>query len=63
MATVRIVMATRASVNEPFGEPHVLSALPGFVEAPTISLDGSELFFHKKVGDKYRIYRAVRMIR
>lgn len=58
--SVRIMMAARASVNEPFGEPRVLSALTGFVEAPTISLDGKEMFYHRKVGDKFVIYRAER---
>jgi hypothetical protein len=59
-AKVRIVVARRSSLTDPFGEPEVLGALKGFVEAPSVSLDESELFFHKKVGDKYIIYRAVR---
>ncbi|WP_348261878.1 hypothetical protein P8935_18990 [Telmatobacter sp. DSM 110680] len=59
-AKVRIVVARRSSLSDPFGEPQVLGTLKGFVEAPSLSLDGSELFFHKKVGDKYLIYRAVR---
>ena len=44
------MVATRTSVNESFGEARVLKALTGFIEAPTISLDGKEMFFHKKVG-------------
>jgi hypothetical protein len=59
-AKVRIVVARRSSLSDPFGEPEVLGALKGFVEAPSVSRDESELFFHKKVGDKYIIYRAVR---
>ena len=58
--SVRIMAATRASATEPFGEPRVLSALSGFVEAPTISLDRKEMFYHRKVGDKFAIYRAER---
>ena len=60
----RIMVATRASVGEPFGKPSELRALSGFgfVEAPTISLDKQELFFHAKVGDVccaiYRMTRA-----
>ncbi len=42
--------ATRASVSDPFGGPRVLSSLTGFVEAPTISLDRKEMFYHRKVG-------------
>jgi hypothetical protein len=59
-ALLRIMVATRNSVNDPFGEPRVLTALTGFVEAPTISLDGKEMSFHKKVSDKFVIYRAER---
>ncbi|MEO8657514.1 MAG: hypothetical protein ABI693_03550 [Bryobacteraceae bacterium] len=60
---VRLMVATRNSVSEAFGEPRVLSALTGFVEAPTITLDGGELFYHKRVGQKYVIYRAERRTR
>ena len=59
-ARIRIMVATRGSVDEPFGEPRVLAVLTGFVEAPTISIDGKELFCHKKVGGTFVIYRAER---
>ena len=59
-ALPRIMVATRTSVNEPFGEPRALTALSGFVEAPTISLDRKEMFFHKRVGKIFMIYRAER---
>ena len=48
--SVSILVATRTSVNDPFVEPLVLRALMGFVEAPSISLDRKEMFFHKNVG-------------
>jgi len=57
---VRIMVATRHSASQPFGEPEVLQPLVGFVEAPSISADRKEMFFHKKVGDKFLIYRAER---
>jgi hypothetical protein len=57
---VRIMVATRASADAPFGTPAVLSSLTGFIEAPTISLDGKEMYFHKKVGNRYAIFRANR---
>jgi len=57
---VRIMVATRKKTSEPFGVPKVLSEIQGFVEAPTISLDKSEMFFHKKDGNRYSIYRATR---
>ena len=57
---LRIMVASRNSVTDPFGEPRALTALTGFIEAPSISLDGKEMFFHKKVGGKFLIYRAER---
>jgi hypothetical protein len=54
------MVATRKKTNEPFGVPKVLSEIEGFVEAPTVSLDKSEMFFHKKDGNRYSIYRATR---
>lgn len=56
----RNMYARRASKFEPFGKPHVLSELAGFVEAPTVTDDGKEMFYHKKMGDKFRIFRALR---
>jgi hypothetical protein len=54
------MVAERTSAAVPFDEPRVLRALSGFVEAPTISIDGREIFYHKKVGEKFAIYRAER---
>ena len=54
------MVATRTSADAPFDEPRVLRALTGFVEAPTISLDTKEMFYHKKVGEKFAVYRAER---
>lgn len=58
--SVNIMVATRTSANDPFGEPTALRQLMGFVEAPSISLDCKEMFFHKKVGNTFAIYRAER---
>lgn len=57
---IRLMVATRTSADAAFDQPRVLKALSGFVEAPTISLDGKEMFYHKKVGEKFAIYRAER---
>jgi hypothetical protein len=61
-SSVRIMVAARTSDDVPFGEPRVLRALSGFVEAPSISLDEKEMFYHKKVGDRFAIYRAERRV-
>lgn len=59
--SVRIMVATRATPESPFDEPRVLAKLDGFVEAPTVPLDGSEMFFHKRVGERFLIFRAGRV--
>lgn len=56
----RIMVARRKSTADPFGKPSALGALAGFVEAPTITDDKKEMFYHKKMGDQFRIFRAVR---
>ncbi len=55
----RIMVALRAADGQIFGKPKVLP-FTGMVEAPTVSLDESEMFFHKKVDGKWVIYRALR---
>jgi WD40-like Beta Propeller Repeat len=57
---LRIMVARRRHDGVPFDEPRVLDRLTGYVEAPSPSLDGSEMFFHKKVDGQFVIYRALR---
>jgi Tol biopolymer transport system component len=59
-AGVAIYMATRTSLQAPFGPPLRLQALDGFVEGPSISSDGLSLYFHRRDGDHFSIYRATR---
>ncbi len=59
-ADTRIMVATRASTTEPFGEPRQIESITGFVEGPTISPDGRNLYYHKKEQGQYRIYRVTR---
>jgi hypothetical protein len=49
------MVARRASRNEPFGPPQRLSALEGFSEAPSLTLDKHELFYHKRIGNVFKI--------
>jgi hypothetical protein len=58
--TLRIMVARRALADVPFDAPRVLEALTGYVEAPSLSRDCSEMFFHKKMAGQFVIYRAVR---
>jgi|SRR6185295_16567999 hypothetical protein len=56
-----IYRATRRTVTQPFDPPEQLAAIEGFVEAPTITTDGRSLYYHKKVGELFVIYRVTRL--
>lgn len=55
-----IYVARRATTAEPFGEPERIATIDGFAEAPTLSPDEHALYFHKKIGDRYEIWRVTR---
>jgi WD40-like Beta Propeller Repeat len=56
-----ILMASRTSTAKPFGAAEPISAISGFVEAPTISPDGRSLYFHRRNPDGvFSIYRVTR---
>jgi len=58
----RILRAKRQSVLESFAKPVVIEAIgrDDFVEGPSISNDGRELYYHKRVGKKFRIFKVSR---
>ncbi len=58
LGRVAILVATRSSISTRFDEPIVLSAIDGFVEGPTLSPDERSLYYHRKDGDRFVIYRA-----
>ena len=51
----KLFHAHRASVNDPFGKPHRLDAIEGFVEGASVAPDGT-LYFHKRVSDHFDIW-------
>jgi hypothetical protein len=55
-----ILHSTRAGASLPFDAPRSLSAISGFAEAPSLSCDGRTLYYHRKDGDQYSIYRVTR---
>lgn len=57
---LRIMVARRKDRFSPYEKPEKIAALTGFIEAPTITDDKREMFFHKKVNDKFRLFRATR---
>jgi hypothetical protein len=59
-ALPQIWRAARKSKLDPFGSPQPIAAISGFAEAPTISSDGHSLYYHRREGDRYVIYRVTR---
>jgi len=54
------MVARRAHLDQPFGPPQRLSAIEGFAEAPSLTLDKRELFYHKRIGNVFRICMVTR---
>jgi hypothetical protein len=54
----KIFRATRTSDDQPFARPVQLK-MDGFVEGPTLATDGT-LYFHKRVGGRFQIWRQPR---
>jgi len=54
-ATPAIYRAISTGSGVPFGMCARIGALEGFVEAPSLSPDGRLLYFHAKMGDRYRV--------
>lgn len=54
----RIYLATRKAKSEPFGEPVWIQAITGTVEAPALSADESQLYFHKLENGKFVLYHV-----
>jgi len=52
--------ATRTDTSSPFGAPRKITAATGFVEGPTLSPDEDSLYYHKREGSLFVIYRVTR---
>jgi hypothetical protein len=55
-----IFMASRASKSKPFEKPHLISAITGFAEAPSLSPDGHSLYYHHMDGGAFNVWRVTR---
>lgn len=58
--TPSIYLSTRPNNTAPFGKPMRVAAADGFVEGPTLSPDEKSLYFHKKEGSSFAIFRVTR---
>jgi hypothetical protein len=52
--------AYRQRSGDPFGRPERVLTLSGFVEASSLSGDGHSLYYHRRIGDRFVIYRVTR---
>jgi hypothetical protein len=55
-----IYQAVRTRLGRPFGHVQLIAAIAGFAEAPSISADGSTLYYHLLVGDRFAIESVTR---
>jgi Tol biopolymer transport system component len=56
----QIYRATRSSTSKPFGGVERIGAISGFAEAPSISADGTTLYYHELVGSEVEIETVTR---
>lgn len=57
----RILVASRQSLKEPFGEPRWIRMITGLVEGPTFAPDKKILYYHKQEAGTFRLYGVRRM--
>jgi len=57
-----IYRATRASTIQAFGHVERIAAITGFAEAPSISADGTTLYYHEQAGGEYQIETVARTV-
>jgi len=55
-----LYVATRTDASSPFGAPRKITAATGFVEGPTLSPGEKSLYYHKREGSLFVIYRVTR---
>jgi Tol biopolymer transport system component len=58
----QIYRATRASTSKPFGSVERIAAITGFAEAPSISADGTTLYYHELLGSEFQIETVTRTV-
>lgn len=60
----RIMYSSRDNINSPFKQAELVKSIgvDDFVEGPAITDDGRELYYHKKVGEKFRLFKVKRKL-
>ena len=59
-ATSEILVAKRSTTTSNFGSPERIGAITGFVEAPSLTIDGKTLYYHKNDNGIFTIYKVSR---
>lgn len=59
----KIYEARRDRADMPFGPPVRIAGIRGFAEAPTVAPDTLALYYHARVGSRFRIYAVTRNAR
>ena len=57
-ARIGLWIARRPTSDAPFGAPVRIAAATGFVEGPTFSPDGRSVYFHRRIGNRFSIWRV-----
>lgn len=57
-----VYRAVRASAGEPFGGVEKITAITGFAEAPSLSADGTTLYYHEKTGSEVHVMDVTRTL-
>ena len=60
LAQTSIMVARRDTTAEPFGKPRPITSITGFVEGPTITPNGRNVYFHRRDGDRFHLYMIAR---
>jgi hypothetical protein len=56
-----ILRSARADASLPFAAPTPVDGFTGFVEAPSLTCDGNTLYYHRRDGGEFSIFRAERV--
>ncbi len=59
-SSATIWLARRAHTSDAFGAPVRIRAIQGFAEAATFTPDGRALYFHRRTGNSFTLWRVVR---
>lgn len=59
-AFVGVYVAKRSAPDEPFGKPEKIMAITGDVEAPVLSPDETQLYYHRKAGGVFKVFRVTK---